>query len=131
MNKIMEQIDIDIRINVLASNTGIVNALKVIKGELQRQPKKDLTEEEIIGILRKLEKNETETMRLKGIAKSLFLDVVRTFLPSEVSEGDILQWIMLNVNFAELKNKYQAIGLVKKKFPGVDGNLVKTVINKI
>jgi len=131
MNKIMEQLDVDIRTNILAGSPGVVAALKVIKGELQRQPKKDLSEEESIKILRKLERNEIETMRLKGIVKSLFLDVVKTFLPSEVSEGDILKWILLNINFAELKNKYQAIGIVKKNFPGVDGKVVKDIINKI
>ena len=103
--------------------------LRVIVGELQRQPKKKLTDDEVVRILKKLHSAEKELITLKGETISPFLTLLETYLPEEVTRDQIIDWIIKNVDFSGLKTKMQAIGLVTKHFgAAVDGNTVRNII---
>ena len=112
------------------------DALKVIISELQRQKTKQLTDEQVIKILKSLLKSEED--RLSYIVKeelgvtSMYREVLMEYLPKQVSEEEITQWIKDNIDFSELKNKMQAVGIVMKHFgTKADGNTVKNIIQNM
>ena len=105
-------------------------AINVIVGEMQRQPVKILTDQQVVAILKKLVKYEEE--RLKHCVTSTitkYLMVLRGYLPEQASEEEITDWINNNIDFSTLKSKMQAVGLITKHFgPKVDGQTVKRII---
>lgn len=107
-------------------------ALKVIIGELQRQPTKILSDEQVVAILKKLKKYEEERLSKYTNAETTpYLELLKKYLPAQVSEEEIKTWIDSNIDLTTLKNRSQAVGLVCKHFgKSVDGNLVKKVIGE-
>lgn len=106
------------------------NAIKVIVGELQRQPNKLLSDSETVKILKLLIKYETERIDRTGdFAESIYLKTLRSYVPEQVDRKELIFWIARNIDFSKLKNKMQAISMVTKHFgPKVDGNLAKEII---
>ena len=110
-----------------------VDILKGLLGEFQRQPKKDLTIDEEIRILKQLEKKELELLDIiDSRGKSRYLRIVRSYIPSLVSTDEICSWITTNVDFSTLKNPMQAVGIVMKEFGArADGRIVKDIVMRI
>jgi len=113
----------------------MLTCYRVIVGEMQREKKKELSDDKVISILRKLEKSEIELIEAGGCGEdntdteTLFLKVVRSYLPEPVSAETITKWIDDNVDFSKLKNEKQAIGMVMKHFgPTADGSIVKQLV---
>lgn len=117
-----------------------IQNLKFIKAELQRGKFKEIQDSEAVKILVKLIKNQKETIKeLKSRNLSIkeqtyLIQNIKEFLPLEIneqlimSENDIKNWISENIDFSSLKNKSSAIGIIQKKFPFIDGNVVKKII---
>lgn len=61
---------------------------------------------------------------------SMKIAVAYTYLPeiSNATTDDILEFIKDNINFDDYKNKMQAMGPIMKEFDGVDGNVVRRII---
>lgn len=106
------------------------DTLRVIIGEIPRLNKKvgeEATEEEVIGILRKLWKNEK--LVIGDGEPTIFLKIVERYLPKMLSREEILKYINTNIDFTTFKNKMQAMGSIMKELKGkADGNLVKDVL---
>jgi uncharacterized protein YqeY len=109
------------------------DALRVILGEFGRLDKKNLSDDEIVKILKKLIKSEKEVLEQKGeAADSEFIKVIENYLPKMASEEEITTWIHQNIDFSQFKNKMQAMGLIMKHFgTTADGNFVKNIIQKM
>ncbi len=108
------------------------SALRVLIGEFGRQGKKDLSDAEVVSILRKLAKNERETLEKQGAESSLYLEVVESFLPQMASEDDIRAWIEANIDFSRFKNKMQAMRPIMAHFgAAADGNTVRKVLESL
>ena len=109
------------------------NTLRVIIGEISRLNKKvgeEATEEEVIKILRKLQKNEK--LVIGDGEPTIFLKIVEHYLPKMLSREEIFEHINNNVDFTIFKNKMQAMGSIMKELKGkADGNLVKDVLLSI
>jgi uncharacterized protein YqeY len=104
-------------------------ALRVILGELDRQGKKALTDEEVSGVLRKLAKSERETLDLKGESDSAFIRTVETYLPKKASDEDIAAFIRENIDLSAFNNTMQAMGPIMKHFgETADGHAVKRIL---
>ena len=124
MSNLLENLRADMK-RSMTTDKERLGVLRVIVGETQRSVKKDLSDDEIIKMLKKMEKSEVE-MGDKG--DSRFISVLREYIPQMLSREDIEKWIQENVDFTALKNKMQAVGLVKKEFgEQVDGKLVQEV----
>lgn len=109
-----------------------LDSLRVIIGEFQRQPKKILSDEEVVSILRKLVKNELEVLKHANARTSVYLETLNEFIPQQVGEEEIKAWIVNNVDFTNLKNRMQAVGLVMKHFGNrTDGNVVKKIVGEM
>jgi uncharacterized protein YqeY len=115
------------------NNVGLRKCLRIIVGELQRQPKKILSDDEVIRILKKLEKSEIELLDLGGASTDrAFLAILNLYLPEETSGDEIKVWIKENIDFSKLRNKMQAVGMVMKHFgSSVDGGVVKKIVEEL
>ena len=109
------------------------DTLRVILGEFGRLDKKELSDEEVVKILKKLMKSEKEVLEQKGKATdSEFIRVIEDYLPKMATEEEITAWIHQNIDFSQFKNKMQAMGLIMKHFGATtDGNFVKRIIQKM
>jgi len=126
---LQEKIKYDMNHSVDPSTRAI---LRIVLGELQRQRSKELSDLEVERIIKKLIKAEEELMEAGGRPTDpAFIAILNLYLPVELTEDEIIDWLKRNVDFSTLKNKMQAIGLVTKEFgSAVDGNKIKEIINK-
>jgi len=105
-----------------------LSAIRLILSEFDRISS-DITDDQCVKVLKKTEKLEKENLERDNLTNSCLLSTIQSHLPKQVSEEDIKKWIGENVDFSTLRNKMQAIGLVKKQFGSLaDGNLVKNIV---
>ena len=109
------------------------DTLRVILGEFARLDKKELSDDDVLKILKKLLKSEKEVLEQKGQGtESAFMGIVETYLPQMASEAEIYEWIKHNIDFAQFKNKMQAMGSIMKHFGATaDGNSVKKILQQM
>ena len=101
-------------------------------GEFQRQPEKELSDEQVVGIIKKLVKSERELLAASGQDTSEFIDVMEGYLPQQASEDEIREWIQENIDFSIFNNKMQAMKPIMAHFgSSADGNVVKNILQTI
>ena len=86
---------------------------------------------EVIGMsAKKLNTLQKDTIvKLGDKLTSVKISIAESYLPKEIGEGEIMNWITKNIDFTKLKNNMQAIGIVKKHFGGaVNPVLVKNIV---
>lgn len=89
----------------------------------------EITDDDMIGIIRGLVKAEETVLDLKKEATSPYLDTLRQYLPRQASPEAIAAWIRENIDFSQFKSPMQAMGPVMKHFgKTADGNTVKQVL---
>ena len=124
-----EQIKLDMRKAMKGDDPEVTSALRVVVGELERQPKSELSDVEVDKILRKLAKSEQETLEKLGTKTSTYLEVVNGYLPQMATEDEIKAWIEQNVDFDSFKNKMQAMKPIMAHFgTRADGKTVKAIL---
>jgi hypothetical protein len=129
---LQEKIKADLKSAMLARDEVRMSALRVLIGEFQRQGAKVLVDQEVMAVIRKLVKSETETMAKSGIKESSYLQILESYLPKAPSEEEIRAWIMANINLAEFSNKIQAMKPTMAHFGGqADGNLVRRILESL
>jgi uncharacterized protein YqeY len=130
---LQQQIKMDLSAAIKARDEHKKNTLRVVLGELGRLDKKELSDDEVVKILKKLIKSEREVLERKcETADSAFIEIIETYLPKMASEADILSWIRENVDFSQFKSKMQAMGVIMKHFGATaDGNVVKEILQKM
>lgn len=103
------------------------DAIRVILGEMARDPKKHLDNLKILSLIKKLIKDEKE-----GHNDQDFINVCMSYVPPELGKEIIEAWIKENIDFSKYNNKMQAMKPVMAHFAGqVDGNVVKAIIGRI
>lgn len=129
---LQEKIRGDLKESMKAKTEAKTSALRVLIGEFQRQAKKELSDAEVIAIIRKLIKSETETLEKKGEAPSEYMRILESYLPKQASEAEIRAWIAGNIDFSKFQNKMQAMKPIMAQFAGmVDGNTVKNILESL
>ena len=130
---LQSQMKKDLSAAIKAKDEKKKDALRVILGEFGRLDKKELSDDEIVMILKKLMKSEREVLEQKGeTADSEFIKVIENYLPKMATEEEITAWIHQNIDFSQFKNKMQAMGVIMKHFGATaDGSFVKTIIQKM
>lgn len=131
--KLQEQIKKDLSSAIKVKDEEKKDTLRVIIGEFGRLNKKELSDDEVIKILKKLIKSEKELLEKKGdVTDSEFIRIIENYLPKMATDEEIITWINQNVDFSKFKNKMQAMGLIMKHFGATaDGNTVKKILQKI
>ena len=130
---LQKQIKSDLTGAIKAKDEEKKDTLRVILGEFGRLDKKELSDDEVVKILKKLIKSEKEMLEKKGDeTDSIFIRVIENYLPKMATQAEITNWIEQNVDFSEFKNKMQAMGLIMKHFGATaDGNAVKKILLQI
>ena len=130
---LQSQMKRDLTAAIKAKDEKTKEALRVIIGEFGRLDKKELSDDEIVKILKKLMKSEKEVLEQKGeTGGSEFIKVIENYLPKMATEEEIKTWIHQNIDFSQFKNKMQAMSLIMKHFGATaDGNFVKKIIQRI
>ena len=130
---LQSQMKKDLSAAIKAKDDKKKDALRVILGEFGRLDKKELSDDEIVMILKKLMKSEREVLEQKGETEdSEFIKVIENYLPKMATEEEITAWIHQNIDFSQFKNKMQAMGLIMNHFGATaDGNFVKKIIQRM
>jgi len=130
---LQEQIKKDLMAAMKARDEDKQSILRLIMGEFGRQAQKELTDDAVIAILKKMIKSEREVLERKGEdGNNRFIDVIEAYLPRLASEQEIAAWITENIDFAQFKNKMQAMGKIMAHFgASADGNMVKKVLQNM
>lgn len=130
---LQKQIKSDLTAAIKAKDEEKKDTLRVILGEFSRLDKKELSDDEVVKILKKLIKSEKEMLEKKGDeTDSRFISIIENYLPKMATQAEITNWIEQNIDFSEFKNKMQAMGFIMKHFGATaDGNAVKKLLQKM
>ena len=91
----------------------------------------EITNDEIVGIIRGLVKSEHTMLEAKKEESSAYLEILKTYLPKLVDRDEIVVWIKDNVDFSQFKSKMQAMGLIMKHFgKTADGKMVNQILQE-
>jgi len=131
--KLKEQIKHDLIAAMKAKDAKKKSALRVVLGEFSRLDRKELIDDDVVKILKKLIKAEKEVIQIKGErADCEFVTILENYLPKMATEAEIKSWIEQNIDFANFKNKMQAMGQIIKHFgTTADGNAVKEILQQM
>ncbi|WP_022664171.1 GatB/YqeY domain-containing protein [Desulfospira joergensenii] len=89
----------------------------------------EITDEDVLGIIRKFVKSEKTVLELKKETGSDYLTLLESYLPRMAGPEEIREWIRENVDLSQFKSPMQAMGTVMKHFGKLaDGNRVKEVL---
>lgn len=92
----------------------------------------EITDDDILGIIRGLVKSEKTVLELTKKESSEYLEILQLYLPKMAERADIEAWIKANVDFSQFKSPMQAMGTVMKHFGKLaDGNIVKEILGSI
>lgn len=129
---LQQSITAELQASIKNRDTARTGAVRILIGEFQRQPEKELSDELVVGIIKKLVKSERELLAASGQKTSGFIDVMEGYLPQQASEDEIREWIQENVDFSIFNNKMQAMKPIMAHFgSSVDGNVVKNILQTI
>ena len=129
---LQQKIGSDLKESMKAKDEARTSALRVVLGEFQRQAKKELSDQEVQGIIRKLAKSENELLAKSGGEGSEYLKILDGYLPKQPSEAEIREWIGKNIDMDNFKNKMQAMKPIMGNFGGAaDGNVVKKILESL
>lgn len=126
---LQEQISAELKTAMKSRDRVKTDAVRVLIGEFQRQPEKELTDQQVAGIIRKLIKSEKELLAASGSGDSGFIEVLEGYLPKQADEEEIRKWIAENIDFSDFNNTMQAMKPIMAHFAGnADGNTVKKIL---
>jgi len=119
----------ELKVSMKARDTDRTGAIRILMGEFGRQKEKELSDEQVLAIIKKLIKSEKELLAAQGEKESEFLKIMEGYLPKQASEEEIRAWIGANIDFASLGNKMQAMKPIMNHFGNtIDGNIVKKIL---
>ena len=130
---LQEQIKRDLTSAMKARDDMKKNTIRVIMGEFARLNEKELSDDAVVKVLKKLVKAEKETLEKSGDAgDSAYIHLIESYLPQMVSEEEIKAWIRENIDLSQFKNKMQAMKPIMANFgSAADGNTVKRILGEM
>ena len=91
----------------------------------------EITDDDILGIIKGLVKSEQTVLEIKKEETSEYLKILQSYLPATASREEIAAWIKSNIDFSQFKNKMQAMGPVMKHFGKLaDGKQVNQILRE-
>ncbi len=127
-----EKLYADMKEALKAGNTKRLSAIRYILGEMGRLPSKEATDEQIISIVKKTVSAEEEVLSIKGEKTSYFLEVLKEYLPEQISSEEIEKWVRENIDISQYKNKMQAMKPIMDHFgQSADGKTVSEILKKM
>ncbi len=125
MGQLQEKIKYHLKDAMKFKADNIKEPLRFIIGEFCREKDKDLSDDKVIKILKKIKKSENE---LDTPDREL-INVLNIYIPKEATEDEVRKWINNNISFGDYKNNMQAMKPIMAHFAGkIDGNKVKEIL---
>ena len=116
---------------IMGSFPSLTVSMTLENGKKTTRVKKpeEITDEDLLDIIRKFVKSEKTMLDIKGEDSSDYLELLNAYLPKMASSREISDWIRDNIDLAQFKSPMQAMGKVMKHFGKLaDGNQVKAVL---
>jgi len=126
---LQERLKGELKVAMKAKDSDRTWAIRVLIGEFGRQAEKELSDEQVVAIVKKLIKSERELLAAQGRESSPFLTIMEEYLPKAASEEEIRAWIEGNLDFRTFANRMQAMRPIMNHFgSATDGNVVKKIL---
>jgi uncharacterized protein YqeY len=126
---LQQQLQIDLTVAMKARDQQRTAAIRILIGEFARQRQKQIPDDQVVHIIKKLIKSERELLAAQGKQHSSFMRIMAGYLPDQASEEEIRLYIEKNIDFSSYKNRMQAMKPIMEHFGSrVDGNRVKKVL---
>lgn len=126
---LQERLKGELKVAMKAKDSDRTWAIRVLIGEFGRQTEKELSDEQVIAIVKKLIKSERELLAAQGRDSSPFLIIMEEYLPKAASEEEIRAWIEGNIDFSTFANRMQVMRPIMNHFgSATDGNVVKKIL---
>jgi len=91
----------------------------------------EITDDDVIGIIKGLTKSEQTVLEVTGQTTSIYLEILQSYLPKMMGREEITIWVKDNIDFSQFKNKMQAMGPIMKHFGRLaDGKLVNRILSE-
>lgn len=143
-----DKIKLDLKNSMLLKKNDVRDAIRVIMGEYPKltvpitlesgkktfRVKKpdEITDDDLLGIIRGLVKSEKTVLELQKKESSPYLEVLEAYLPKMASREEIMAWVRENVDFSQYKSPMQAMAPIMKHFGKLaDGNMVKGLLQEL
>ena len=92
----------------------------------------EITDDDLLNIIRKFVKSEKTVLELKKETTSDYLELLNLYLPKMATSREIKQWIQDNVDLSQFNSPMQAMGNVMKHFGKLaDGKQVKEILKNM
>ena len=145
---LLKKLKNDLKKAMLGKNNQVRDTIRIIMGEYPsltvpitlesgkkttrvKKPE-EITNDDLLGIIRKLVKSEKTVLDIKSKDSSDYLEILESYLPQMATKEEITAWINENIDFSEFKNSMQAMGTIMKHFGKLaDGNLVKQILQEL
>ncbi len=143
-----DKIKLDLKNAQLQKKIEIRDAIRVVMGEYPKltvpmtlesgkktfriKKPQEITDEDLLGIIRGLVKSEKTVLELQKKENSPFLQVLESYLPKLAARDEIMAWINVNIDFSQYKSPMQAMAPIMKHFGKLaDGNMVKELLQEL
>lgn len=145
---LLEKVKEDLKTSLRNKDNEVKGALRLIMAEFPKltvpitlesgkkttrlKKPEEISDDDIIGIVRGLVKSEKTVLEAKQEETSEYLQILEAYLPKMASGEEITEWITENIDFSQFKNKMQAMGTIMKHFGKLaDGATVKEILSKL
>ena len=144
---LLEKIRTDLKTSMLNKNEEVKNTMRLIMAEFPKltvpitlqsgkkttrlKKPEEITNDDIIGIIRGLVKSERTVLELTNAETSEYLEILESYMPKMATREEVVDWIKENMDFSQFKNKMQAMGTIMKHFGKLaDGKMVKEILTE-
>jgi uncharacterized protein YqeY len=119
---------------IMSEYPSLTVPIRLESGKKTTRPKKaeEITDEDIVDIIRRLVKAEKTVLEAKHRDTSRYLQLLEAYLPRMAAREEIIAWIEANIDFADFKSPMQAMGPIMKHFgQQADGSQVKQILQEM
>ncbi len=126
---LQQEIESQLIAAIKAKDKERAGAIRILKGEFQRQPEKELSDDQVVAIIKKLIKSEKELLEASKQEDSAYIGILQEYLPQQADADEVRSWIKENIDFNSFANKMQAMRPIMAHFgSAVDGAVVKKIL---
>ena len=145
---LLDKIKADLKKSMLNKDAEVKNTMRLIMAEFPKltvpitlesgkkttrlKKSEEITNDDIIGVIRGLVKSEQTVLEAKKEETSEYLQILESYLPQMATREEIIAWIKENIDFSQYKNKMQAMGTIMKHFgKTADGKMVNQILQEL
>jgi len=119
----------ELKESIKAKDAARTGAIRIMIGEFQRLPTKELSDDQVVAVIKKLIKSEKELLAVSGQGPSEYLAILEGYLPKQATAEEIRAYIGDSIDLKSFKTPMQAMRPIMAHFgAAADGNMVKAIL---